>query len=85
MLDKLVWVAQSATSAISQQGLLNNPMLAEAGGDLFAGLLLSNKKVRRIGGTAVLGAIAFNPYRNWQMRLDTQLRKEIEQQLANEA
>jgi len=66
MLDQLVGGAQSATSAISQKGLLNNPMLVGAGGGLLAGLLLSNKKVLRIGGTAALGAIAFNAYRNWQ-------------------
>jgi uncharacterized membrane protein YebE (DUF533 family) len=68
MLDQLIGGAQSATSTISQKGFLNNPMLAGAGGGLLAGLLLSNKKIRRTGGTAALGAIAFNAYRNWQAK-----------------
>jgi uncharacterized membrane protein YebE (DUF533 family) len=58
-------------------GILNNPAVTGAltgvGGGLLAGLLLGNKKVRKmggkvaaVGGAAALGAIAFNAYRNWQ-------------------
>ncbi|MDR2910954.1 MAG: tellurite resistance TerB family protein [Bacteroidales bacterium] len=58
-------------------GLLKNPAvtgaLSGAGGGLLAGLLLSNKKVRSVGGkvaavggAAALGAIALKAYQNWQ-------------------
>ncbi len=88
LLDQLVQTAQgmttppSATTSSPQQkttmgGLLNNPAVTGAlsgvGGGLLAGLLLSNKNVRKIGGkvaayggAAALGAIAISAYRNWQ-------------------
>ena len=73
MLDQLVEGAQSAKSSISQQDLLKNskdllknPMIAGAGGGILAGLLFSSNKLLKVGGTAALGTIAFNAYRNWQ-------------------
>jgi uncharacterized membrane protein YebE (DUF533 family) len=76
MLDQFVQTAQgmgvNAASLQQKAGILSNPLVA-GGGGLLAGLLLGNKKVRKIGGkvavvggAAVLGAIAFNAYRNWQ-------------------
>jgi uncharacterized membrane protein YebE (DUF533 family) len=58
-------------------GLFNNPAvtgaLSGAGGGLLAGMLLGNKKVRKVGGkvaavggAAALGAIALKAYQNWQ-------------------
>jgi len=64
MLDQLMAGAQSATTAVTKDGL-KNPMVAGAGG-VLAGLLLSNKNGLKIGSVAALGAIAFNAYRNWQ-------------------
>ncbi len=79
MLDQLMQTAQGmATNTASPSkksgisDILSNPMVA-GGGGLLAGLLLGNKKVRKMGGTvaavggaAALGAIAFKAYRNWQ-------------------
>jgi len=64
MLDQLMAGAQSATTAITKDGL-KNPMVAGAGG-VLAGLLLGNKNGLKIGSVAAIGAIAFNAYRNWQ-------------------
>ena len=88
LLDQLLQGAQSMTTpknSTTQQkgkdGLLSNPAVTGAlsgvGGGLLAGLLLSNKKVRKIGGNvaayggaAALGAIAITAYRNWQTNKD---------------
>ena len=64
MLDQLMAGAQSATTAITKDGL-KNPMVAGVGG-VLAGLLLSNKNGLKIGSVAALGAIAFNAFRKWQ-------------------
>ena len=64
MLDQLMAGAQSATAAITKDGL-KNPMVAGAGG-VLAGLLLSNKNGLKIGSVAALGALAFNAFRKWQ-------------------
>lgn len=84
LLDQLMQGAQgiatpkhSTTQQQGKDGLLSNPAVTGAlsgvGGGLLAGLLLSNKKVRKIGGkvaayggAAALGAIAITAYRNWQ-------------------
>lgn len=88
LLDQLLQGAQSMTTprnTTTQQqgkdGLLSNPAVTGAlsgvGGGLLAGLLLSNKKIRKIGGNVVayggaaaLGAIAITAYRNWQANKD---------------
>ena len=64
MLDELMAGAQSATAAITKDGL-KNPMVAGAGG-VLAGLLLGNKNGLKIGSVAALGAIAYNAFRKWQ-------------------
>ena len=84
LLDQLMQGAQgmatpqsSTTPQQGKGGLLSNPAVTGAlsgvGGGLLAGLLLSNKKVRKIGGSvaayggaAALGAIALSAYKNWQ-------------------
>lgn len=84
LLDQLLQGAQSmstprntTTQQQGKDGLLSNPAVTGAlsgiGGGLLAGLLLSNKKVRKVGGkvaayggAAALGAIAITAYRNWQ-------------------
>jgi uncharacterized membrane protein YebE (DUF533 family) len=88
MLDQFMQAAQGGgaatanTNTAAQSGgglgaLLGNPAITGAlsgvGGGLLAGLLLGNKKVRKVGGTvaavgaaAGLGAIALAAYKNWQ-------------------
>jgi len=86
MLDQLVQTAQGMGA--SQQisgigGILSNPMVAGAGGGLLAGLLLSNKKVRKvaaIGGAAALGAVAISAYRNWQANKNQTSGANVQQQ-----
>lgn len=81
LLDQVMQKTQEASSSFSSQGsgMLKNPavtgMLSGVGGGLLAGMLLGNNKARRaggrvarIGGTAALGALAFNAYRNWQSK-----------------
>jgi uncharacterized membrane protein YebE (DUF533 family) len=53
--------------------------LSGAGGGLLAGLLLGNKKVRKVGGkvalaggAVALGALAFKAFRNWQSNRSAQ-------------
>jgi uncharacterized membrane protein YebE (DUF533 family) len=81
ILDRLVGTVQGASSQSNTGlgGILNNPMVAGAGGGLLAGLLLGNKKVRKMGGTvakvggaAVLGTIAYKAYSNWQTNKNRQ-------------
>ncbi len=80
LLDQLIQNTggiQNAIQAKGKGGLLDNPAVTGAlsgvGGGLLAGLLLNNKKVRKIGGkvaayggAAALGAIAITAFRNWQ-------------------
>ncbi len=84
MLDQLMQTAQgmaaNTAAPLKKSGIsdiLSNPMVA-GGGGLLAGLLLGNKKVRKmggkvavVGGAAALGAIAFKAYRNWQANKNT--------------
>jgi len=68
---------QGNTTSLQQKSsmdrLNNSSTLTKVGGGLLAGLLLGNKKARKLGGKAVklgavagLGAIAFNAYRKRQ-------------------
>jgi len=86
MLDQLVQTAQG-TGASQQKsgigGILSNPMVTGAGGGLLAGLLLSNKKVRKVaavGGTAALGAVAISAYRNWKNQSTGVSAQNVQQQ-----
>lgn len=84
LLDQLMQNSQGnsgSSSSPGQQhnkgGLFDNPAISGAlsglGGGLLAGLLMNNKKLRKLGGSvatyggaAALGAIALTAYRNWK-------------------
>ena len=86
MLDQLVQTAQGMGASQQKSGIggiLSNPMVAGAGGGLLAGLLLSNKKVRKVaavGGAAALGAVAISAYRNWQANKNQASGANVQQQ-----
>jgi uncharacterized membrane protein YebE (DUF533 family) len=73
LLDQLTTNATAPTAQTNNPGLLGSPamkgVLGGVGGGLLAGLLMSNKKVRKVasyGGAAALGALAITAYRNYQ-------------------
>ena len=75
MLDQLVQGMANPAPSRNTAGVLNNPAITGAlsgvGGGLLAGMLLGNRRARRIaplGGAAALGAIANSAYRNWQAK-----------------
>lgn len=74
-------LAQDAGSALSKQSSSENPLGGFGGGAVMGGalgLLLGNKKFRKMGGSlagyggaAALGALAFKTYQDWQKRQTT--------------
>lgn len=73
LLDQLLSTGQSAAQKVNQSGYANFGTGMLAGGAL--GLLLGDKRVRKLGGKALtyggaaaLGALAFRAYSNWQQQ-----------------
>src|SRR5690606_26487686 len=74
-------LAQDAGSAINQSSAAQGSMGGFGGGALVGGalgLLLGNKKFRKVGGrvagyggAAALGALALKTYQDWQSRQST--------------
>ncbi len=105
LLDQLMQATQQLTPPAnnsdpapknhSESGLLAHPAITGAlsgvGGGLLAGLLMNNKKIRKVtgnvaayGGAAALGAIALTAYKNWQDNKKQSIPNPTQQQPALE-